>query len=191
MKTYRRWRWWTVALRGVAAIALGVLALFAPGAAFLSLVLLFGIYAIVDGVLALGLAGRGMRDLRGAMIARGVISILAGVVALVWPGVSGLALLYVIALWAVFAGIVEIAMAIKMRKHIEHEWLLGIEGALSIGFGILLILAPLAGAIVLGLWVGAYALVVGGMMVATGFRLRKLEGEPMPLGAGLRPAASA
>ncbi len=187
MTTYRRWRWWTVALRGVAAIALGILALFAPGAAYLSLVLLFGIYAIVDGVLALSLAGRGARPLRGSLVVRAIVSIAAGFITLLWPGITGLALLYVIALWAIFAGIVEVTMAIQLRKHIEHEWLLGIEGALSIGFGILLFIAPLAGAVVLGLWLGAYALVIGGMLVATGFRLRTVQIEPAtapePVGA--------
>jgi uncharacterized membrane protein HdeD (DUF308 family) len=187
MKTYRRWRWWTVALRGVAAIALGIFALFAPRAAFLSLVVLFGIYAIVDGVLALSLAGRGARPLRGSLVVRSIISIAAGFIALLWPGITGVALLYVIALWAICAGILEVVMAIQLRKQLEHEWLLGIEGALSIGFGVLLFIAPIAGAVVLGLWLGAYALVLGGMLIATGFRLRNIQVEPAvaptPIGA--------
>jgi uncharacterized membrane protein HdeD (DUF308 family) len=166
------WRWWTVVLRGVAAILFGLLSLFVPGAAFLSLVLLFGIYAVVDGVLALSLGFREATYPRGAMVVRGFVSIAAGLIALFWPRITALVLLLVIASWAIVSGVLEIAMAVRMRKQLEHEWLLGIEGGISIGFGVLLILAPLAGVIVLGLWVGAYALVIGGMLVGTGLRLR-------------------
>ena len=166
------WRWWTVVLRGVVAIVFGVLSLIAPTVAFLSLVLLFGLFAIIEGGLALGLGLERAAYPRGAMIVRGLVSIAAGVLALAWPGITALALLLVIASWAVLTGVLEIAMAIRMRRQLAHEWLLGIEGGLSIGFGVLLFVAPLAGAIVLGLWVGAYALVFGGMLVATGFRQR-------------------
>jgi uncharacterized membrane protein HdeD (DUF308 family) len=100
-------------------------------------------------------------------------SSLAGLIALVWPAISSLALLVVIATWAIVAGVLEIAMSI--RRNIAHEWLLRIEGVLSIVFGVLLFLSPLAGAIVLGLWVGAFALVAGGMLVQTGFRLRSIS----------------
>jgi uncharacterized membrane protein HdeD (DUF308 family) len=170
----RHWRWWTVVLRGVAAILFGILALFAPARTFLSLVLVFGIYALIDGVLALALGIRERKYDRGMMIARGIVSILAGVVALVWPNVTALVLLVVIGVWAIIAGILELALAIDLHKEIAHEWLLGLEGALSILFGVLLLLAPLAGAIVLGVWVGAYALVFGGMLIGTGFHLRSL-----------------
>ncbi len=171
---FRNWRWWTVALRGLAAITFGILALVAPATAFLSLVILFGIFAIADGVLAFSLGGSGLVP-RGAMYGRGIVSILAGVLALVLPQVTGLILLMLIAGWAIVSGIFEIAMAIRLRHQIEHEWLLGIEGGLSIVFGVMLFLSPLAGAIVLGLWVGIYALILGGMLVATGFRLRASE----------------
>jgi len=145
--------------------------MFAPSVTFVSLVLLFGVYAIVDGVLALGLAAEPHRP-RSALIARGLISIAAGIVALVWPGITGFVLLIVIASWAIVSGVLEVVMAIQLRKKIEGEWLLALEGVLSIAFGVLLMLAPLAGAIVLGLWIGAYALVLGGMLIGTAFRLR-------------------
>lgn len=173
--TYRQWRWWSIALRGVAAIVFGLFALAAPKSAFFSLVILFGIYAIADGVLALALGSRTRVLPLGAIIARGIISIVAGILALTMPGPAGLAFLFLIGAWAIASGIAEVAMAIKLRKEIEHEWLLGLEGALSIAFGTMLLISPLAGAIVLGLWVGAYALILGGMMVATGFRLRGLQ----------------
>jgi uncharacterized membrane protein HdeD (DUF308 family) len=182
MLRFKKWRWWTVALRGVAAILFGIVSLWAPNVAFVGLVLVFGIYAIVDGVLALALAARPIQS-RAAIVGRGLISILAGVLALIWPGITALALLYVIAAWAIVSGIFEIVMAIQMRKQIEGEWLLGIEGALSIGFGILLMLAPLAGVIVLGIWIGAYALVLGGMQIGTAFRLRSYAREHPELAA--------
>jgi uncharacterized membrane protein HdeD (DUF308 family) len=183
MKRTYGWRWWTVALRGIAAILFGLFSLFAPGAAFLSLVLLFGIYAIVDGLLALSLGFRERIYARGAMVVRGLVSVAAGMIALIWPGITGIVLLLVIASWAVASGILEIVIAIRMRKQLQHEWLLGVEGCLSIVFGVLLFLSPLAGAIVLGLWVGAYALVVGGMLVGTGLRLRSYLIEHPPAAA--------
>lgn len=182
MVRFKKWRWWTIALRGVAAILFGLVSLWAPSAAFVWLVIVFGIYAIVDGALALALAVRPTQS-RIAIIGRGLVSILAGVLALTMPGITALALLYVIAAWAIVSGIFEIVMAIQMRKEIEGEWLLGIEGALSIGFGILLMLAPLAGAIVLGIWIGAYALVLGGMQVGTAFRLRSYQRQHPELAA--------
>lgn len=171
-KHYQTWRWWTIALRGLAAIIFGLLAVFAPGAAFISLVFVFGVFALVDGVLALSFGARSARDARAWVIGRGLISIVAGVVAIAWPGMSAIALLFVIGAWAIVAGVLEIASAIRLRRVIRHEWLLAFEGILEIAFGIALMISPLAGAIVIGLWVGAYALVLGGMMIGTAFRLR-------------------
>jgi uncharacterized membrane protein HdeD (DUF308 family) len=171
MMKLKRWRWWTVALRGAAAILFGILSVLAPGITFVSLVLLFGVYSIVDGVLALGLAVEPGRP-RLPLIARGLVSIIAGLLALLLPGITSFVLLLVIATWAIIAGVLEVVMAIQLRKEIEGEWLLAVEGVLSIAFGILLMLAPLVGAIVLGLWIGAYALVLGGMLIGTALRLR-------------------
>jgi uncharacterized membrane protein HdeD (DUF308 family) len=182
---YQRWRWWCIALRGVAAVIFGLLALNAPAVAVLSLVLVFGIYAIVDGALALSLAIRGTGESQGDIIARGLVSILAGGIALAWPGITLFALLFVIAAWAVVGGILEIVTAIRHRQQLTREWLLVVEGALSIAFGVILFLAPLAGAIVLGLWVGAYALVFGVLMIAAGLRVRSRthRGEAVVWGA--------
>lgn len=167
-----RWRWWTVELRGLVAVVFGIFAIFAPARAVVSLVVLFGIYALVDGALALGLGIQERATRRVETIVRGLVSIAAGVVALAWPGISALVLLVIIALWAIVAGLFDVTLAIRLRKQLSHEWLLGVEGALSLAFGILLLIAPLVGAIVLGLWVGAFALVTGGMLVETGLRLR-------------------
>jgi uncharacterized membrane protein HdeD (DUF308 family) len=174
----KRWRWWSIALRGVAALALGIISVFVPQLTFVSLVIVFGAYALVDGVLALSLASKSMAQPRGWIIARGLVSIVAGLVALVMPGITAYALLIVIAFWAIISGISEIAMAVKYRRTIRHEWLLALEGVLSIAFGIALFVAPLAGVIVIGLWVGAYALVLGGMLIASAFRLRSASLPP-------------
>jgi uncharacterized membrane protein HdeD (DUF308 family) len=183
-KQYMQWRWWTIALRGVAAILLGVFSLLAPQVTFLSLVMLFGVFALVDGVLALAIGTRTVQT-RGAIIARGLVSIIAGAVALAWPGMTALAMLVTIGTWAIISGLLEIAAAVRMRKLIQHEWMLGLEGALSIGFGVALLMSPLAGAIVIGLWIGAFALVLGGMLVASGFRVRSLAKEHPELAQAL------
>jgi uncharacterized membrane protein HdeD (DUF308 family) len=173
-----RWRWWSIALRGVAALALGAISLFWPGLTFLGLVFVFAAYAIVDGVLALMLASKAIVQPRGWIVVRGLVSIAAGAIAFLVPSITAFALLVVIAVWAIVAGISEIVMAVKLRKMIKYEWLLGLEGGLSIAFGVLLLLSPLAGAIVIGLWVGAYALVLGGMLIVEAFRLRRAAAPP-------------
>ena len=179
IQKFRNWRWWTVVLRGVAAIAFGLISLARPGVALLSLVILFGIFAIADGVLALSL-GAGALVSRGAMYGRGIVSIVAGVLALAMPQMTGIVLIALIGAWAIVAGIFELVMAFRLRHEIQGEWLLGIEGALSIAFGVLLFISPLAGAVAIGLWVGAYALILGGMMVATGLRLRQVDHVLLP-----------
>jgi uncharacterized membrane protein HdeD (DUF308 family) len=167
-------RWWTVALRGLAAVILGVLAIFMPGLTFLSLVILFGVYAVVDGLLSMTIGLRsGDEPAWASIIGRGLVSVVAGVLALAWPGITGLVLLMVIAAWAIVSGVLEIVAAIRLRKEIEHEWLLGLSGALSIAFGILLFISPAAGAVALGIWVGAYAIALGVMLLGVSFRLRK------------------
>jgi uncharacterized membrane protein HdeD (DUF308 family) len=161
----RNWRWWTVALRGIAAIAFGVLTLLAP----IEAVLLFGAFALVDGLLALALPARGSVQPRGTVVLRALVSIGAGLYALLAPEVS---LVSLIAGWAIAAGVVELVMAVEQHRRIRHEWLLAQEGLFSLGFGIAVMVAQMRGNIVVGLWIGAYALVLGGVMLATAVRLR-------------------
>ena len=169
----RNWRTWTIALRGLAAVLLGLLSLMAPQWTFLSVVLLFGMYAIVDGVLAFAMEPRAGSRL--VHVARGVVSFVAGSFALARPGLSAFALVLVIASWAIAAGIVEVVMAVQLRKEVRGEWLLALEGVLSMLFGVLLFLAPIAGVIMIGLWIGAYALVLGGMLIASAFHSHSLR----------------
>ena len=167
-------KWWAVVLRGVAAILFGVIAVFWPPTAVAALVLLFGAYALIDGVLNLVAAAGAPRVGRpwGWLAFEGVVSILTGLVAFFWPGLTAIALVLVIAFWSLITGIAEIVAAIALRKYIRREWLLGLSGLLSIAFGVLLFLAPVAGAVAIAIWVGAYAIVFGSLLVWLGLRLR-------------------
>ena len=166
--------WWAIALRGFAAVLFGIVALIWPPAAIAVLVLLFGAYAIVDGIFNLIAAFRAPREGRpwGWLAFSGVVGIITGVVTFFWPGLTALTLVLLVAWWSVFRGISEIAAAIRLRKLIEHEWLLGLGGVLAIAFGALLFFRPAIGALSLAIWIGAYTLLVGVLLIAVGFRLR-------------------
>jgi uncharacterized membrane protein HdeD (DUF308 family) len=166
--------WWLIALRGVAAVLFGLCTFFAPEISLTALVLLFGAYALVDGVFAIAAAlrGRGSNETWWLLILEGIAGIATGIVTALWPGITALALLYVIAIWAVITGGLEIAAAVRLRKVITHEWLLGLAGLASIVFGALLLLFPGPGALAVVFWIGAYALVSGSLLLALGIRLR-------------------
>jgi uncharacterized membrane protein HdeD (DUF308 family) len=164
--------WWLVALRGLAAVLFGILAFAQPQMTLTLLVLLFGAYALVDGVLGLIAAFRGDADHRWAMAAEGIVSVLAGLAAFLWPGVTALVLLYIIAFWAILTGALEILAAVRLRRVIHNEWALILSGALSILFGIVLVAAPGAGALAVVWLIGAYAIVFGITLLALAWRLR-------------------
>ena len=166
--------WWVLLLRGIAGIIFGVLTFIWPGISLAVLVLLFGAYAFADGVFALinGIRERGVNDRWWVLLLHGVLGIAAGIVTVVWPGITALALLYIIAAWALVIGALEIAAAIRLRKVIEGEWLLALAGIASIALGIMLFLFPGAGALALVIWIGAYALVSGVLLSILAFRLR-------------------
>ena len=165
--------WWVVALRGLAAIIFGVLAFIWPGPTLAVLIVLYGAYAIVDGVLALYAAVRS-GDNRWTFVIEGVIGIAAGLVAFVWPGITALALLFVIAAWAILTGIMEAIAGVRLRRAIDNEWMLIIAGLLSVVFGILLIAQPGAGALAIVWLIGVYAVVFGIALLALSWRLRGL-----------------
>jgi uncharacterized membrane protein HdeD (DUF308 family) len=166
-------RWWMLAVRGVAAIVFGILTFIAPAESLFALVLLFGAYAVVDGAfnIVAGFHRRG-EPRWGWLIFQGAVSIAAGVLTFLWPGITAFALLMLIAAWALVTGVAEIAAAIRLRKAIRGEWLLALSGILSIAFGVLMFLFPGAGALAVVLWIGAYAVVFGVLLVALAFRLR-------------------
>jgi uncharacterized membrane protein HdeD (DUF308 family) len=166
--------WVAVLVRGIVAILFGVATFVAPGISLAVLVLLFGAYAFIDGVLAIVSAfrRRGEADNWGMMLLEGIVGVGAGLVTLFWPGLTALALLYVIAAWALVTGVFEIAAAIRLRKVLHGEWLLVLGGLASIGLGVLLMAYPATGALALVLWIGAYAIVFGVLLVGLAFRLR-------------------
>ncbi len=181
-------RWWVPVLRGAAAIIFGILTFIAPGASVLALVVLFGVYAIVNGVLLLGVTFSVPAGVPrwGWLLVESIASIVAGVLTLIWPAITALVLLYLIAAWAIATGIGQVIAAVRLRQTIRHEWLLGLMGVLSIAFGVLLALFPGAGALAVVFWIGAYALVFGALLVALGLRLRswgRSSGREAPPGA--------
>ena len=183
-------RWWTIALRGAAAIAFGILTLIAPGASLLALVILFGAYALVDGAFNIAFALR-RRERWGALLLEGLASLAFGVATFVWPGITALALLFLIGAWAIVTGVAEIAAAVRLRKVIRGEWLMALAGILSVAFGALLFAFPGAGALAVAVWIAAYAILFGGVLVALGFRLRSLRERrdvALPTGGARAPA---
>ena len=171
--------WWALALRGVAAIIFGVLALVWPGVTLAALILLFGSYAIVEGVFNViaAVRGRGEDQPWWALLLEGLVSIAAGIVTFALPGLTALALLYVIAAWAVVTGVFAIVAAIRLRRRMTGELWLALSGVLSIVFGVLTMLAPRAGALAVVLWIGAYAVVLGALLLGLSLRLRGWRAE--------------
>jgi uncharacterized membrane protein HdeD (DUF308 family) len=170
--------WWAVSLRGLAGILFGITTFIAPGISLAALVLLFGAYAFADGVLAVVTAVRRRgNDRWGMLLLEGLVGIAAGVLTILWPGITALALLYLIAAWALVTGAFEIAAAIRLRKVITGEWILALSGILSMALGVLLVAAPGPGALAVVIWIGAYAFVFGVLLFALGLRLKGL-GSP-------------
>ena len=166
-------------MRGLAAIVFGVLAFVWPDITLFALVLLFGAYMLVDGIFAIVAAVRAAgREARWwLLLIEGVLGVLAGLVAAFWPGLTALALLYFIAAWAIVSGILEVIGAIRLRREIEGEWALGLSGALSVLFGILLVVIPAPAGLLSLVWlIGAYALVFGVLLLVLAFRLRSAPG---------------
>jgi uncharacterized membrane protein HdeD (DUF308 family) len=176
--------WWALAWRGLVAVLFGAMALAWPGPTLTALALLFGAFALLDGTLVLAAAtvGRCRGPSWGALLAEGWLGIAAGVLALSWPWLMALALVYVIAGWALVTGTLEIAAAVRLRGEIEGEWLLGLCGGLSILFGLALGLWPGAAAVALAWLIGAYALAFGVLVLALAFRLRAWARNFPPLG---------
>lgn len=168
----RNWGW--VALRGVVAILFGLLTLFNPGITLVTLVFFFGAYALADGVFMVvsAIANRKNQPRWGTLLLGGILGIAAGAVTLLMPGITAFALLALIAAWAIIVGSVEIVAAIRLRKEITGEWMFVLSGLLTVAFGVILIVRPGAGALAMVLFIGAYAVVTGILLLALGLRLR-------------------
>lgn len=170
-------RWWLVVLRGALAIVFGFMAIVWPGITVLALVLLWGAYALVDGITSVMLAvsdRTAPNEHRLTYGLLGLLGIVAGVVTFVWPAITALALLVIIAVWAIVAGLVQIAAAIRLRKAISNEWFLWLSGAVCVVLGVLLIVQPTEGAIGLIVAIATFAIVWGVALVLFGLRLRTI-----------------
>ncbi len=169
----RHWKW--IALRGVAAVLFGVLAIAWPGIALTVLVIVWGAYAFVDGVFTL-IAAASMRESQRPIWPLwlvGALGVLAGLVAFFWPALTALGLLMLIAGWALATGVLQIIAAFRLRRSLANEWWLGLSGALSVLFGVLMIANPGAGAVAVVWVIGAYALFFGVLLILLALRLRK------------------
>ena len=169
----QHWKW--IALRGVAAVIFGVLAIAWPAIALAVLVLVWGAYAFVDGVFTLLAAARMRKSGRPIwpLVLVGLLGVGAGLVAFFWPALTALGLLMLIAAWALVIGVLQIIAAIRLRRALANEWWLGLSGALSVLFGVMMIANPGAGAVAVAWVIGAYAVFFGVMLVLLALRLRK------------------
>ncbi len=175
--------WWAVAVRGVAAVLFGVLALIVPGATMLSLVILFGAYMLVDAIFAVASAVRAAHrhERWPLLVLQGVADIAAAAVAFLWPGITVIAFVLLFAVWSIVSGAFALTTAFRLRMDHGRFWL-GLSGVLNIVFGILLVLAPLIGAVVLTWWIGAFALLLGVNLLVLAFRLRSHRADRLPSG---------
>ena len=171
-----RW-WWTFILRGILAIAFGVLAFFAPGIGIAMLVGLFAAWALIDGAMSLytGIRTRETDRSWWLEVLEGIVSIAAGVIALLFPVLAAEVLVIIIGVWAVVTGVFQIWAAIRLRERIKGEFWLGLAGVASILFGVILFVYPAAGALSLVWLIGSFAIVFGVFLIILGWRLRTID----------------
>jgi uncharacterized membrane protein HdeD (DUF308 family) len=165
-------------IRGIIGVAIGIVAFAWPGVTIAALVVIFGLYALIDGVtnLMLGLTRRAAHGRSWVHALQGLVGIAAGVLTFIWPGVTALVLVVFIASWAIVTGVIEVVAAIKLRKEISGEWLLALSGFLSVAFGVLVLAFPFAGAVGISWVLGTYAMMGGVVLIALGVRLRSMAG---------------
>lgn len=163
--------WWLLLVRGILAVLFGIMAFALPGLTLVTLVLLYGAYAFVDGVTAIWV---GVSSRAWGLLVFGILGVIVGIYTLVSPGITAIALLYLIAAWAFVRGVFEIITAIQLRKEISNEWVLILSGIISIIFGVVLVANPSAGALTMVLVIGAFALFFGVMLIILAFRVRGL-----------------
>lgn len=176
--------WWAIALRGLFAIIFGIIAPLMPGAALLAFVLLFAAYMLVDGVLAIvaGVRAAQRHERWGWLIFEGILDLIAGAIAVVWPVITIIVFVLLMGAWAIVTG--AVLLGASFRLNIPHgRWLMAFAGAVSVIWGILLIIWPLIGAVVLTWWLAAYALFFGVALLVLAFRLRGRRSTVAPPGA--------
>jgi uncharacterized membrane protein HdeD (DUF308 family) len=167
--------WWALELRGALTVAFGLLALFLPGITLGALVLVFGLYALAEGAVLLVMSfSKRSEEHWWITLLQGLAGIGAGIVTFVWPGITAVALLAIIAGWALITGVLEIVGAIRLRKEIQGEWLLVLSGVLSLVFAFVLLSNPAAGALAIVWVIGLYAVAFGILQMILGFRLHRM-----------------
>ncbi len=176
MLTMLRKYWWAILLRGILSVLFGIAAFVWPGITIAFLIALFAVYALLDGVISvvIGITQYGEHERWWAILLHGIAGIAAGILTIVWPQITGLVLLFLIAAWAILTGIFHIAAAIRLRKVIEGEWLLGLTGVISVLFGITLFLYPAAGALAVLWMIGIFAVLNGLMLIFLSMRIRSM-----------------
>jgi uncharacterized membrane protein HdeD (DUF308 family) len=166
--------WWMLLLRGLATLVFGLLVLTRPGISLASLVLFFGVYLLVSGVIGFfsALFGKPDEDNRWLMMGGAVVSFAIGLLTLYAPGITALGLLFYIAVWAIATGVLEVAAAFRLRKEMQGEWMLVLLGIASIFFGMFLLARPGAGALAILSMLGFFAIVVGLLEIMLAFRVK-------------------
>jgi len=166
--------WWIPVVRGVLGILFGFLVFAYTRTAIQVFVYLFGIYALLDGVIALALAFDVSRG-RGWLVLSGIAGIAAGILTFIYPSITAVVLVYIVAAWAVITGIFEIVAAFEWRQVLSDTWMLGLAGVLSIIIGVLLFSSPSAGLLAWAWLIAIYAIVYGVLYIAAGIRLRSFQ----------------
>jgi len=176
MPVVLRNNWWALVLRGVIAILFALITFAVPGVTIAFLVTIFGVYALFDGVLAIVSTIKAVQGHRrwGPFLIEGVIGILFGIYAIVFPLGAAAAFVTFVAAWAIFTGILEIMAAIRLRRHIQGEWVLILLGVLSVLLGFVLLASPVGGAVFLVTVFAAYGLIFGILLITLGFRVKRL-----------------
>jgi uncharacterized membrane protein HdeD (DUF308 family) len=166
--------WWMLLLRGIAAVLFGFAAFIWPGLTLITLVLLFGAYALIDGIFAIIAAIKGRERIEHwwVLLLEGIAGVIVGAITFATPGISAVVLLIYIAARAIIAGLFEIIAAVRLRKEIRGEWFLALAGVASIVFGLVLIARPAAGALAVIWIIGTYAIVIGVLLMALAFKAR-------------------
>ena len=172
---------WSVAVRGIIALVFGFFALTRTASMLLGLVLVFGAYALVDGIVTLVSAAKENAEYgRGWLVLEGLADIFIGLATFVWPGITALVLTYLIAAWAIIKGIFELVGAIRLRRYIRHEWLYIVGGVVSILLGVAIFARPILGALAITWMLGIYGLFFGVVMLGLSLELRGVEKAVLP-----------
>ena len=174
MVTHLSRNWWLIALRGLFALLFGILVLLQPAISLAALLLVLSAYLLVDGISNIihALRVHELYQRWWVMLLEGITSVLAGIIAFVWPDITAIILLYIIAVWAIATGVMEIAASVSLRQEIKNEWLLALSGILSVILGLALLFWPGTGILAVLWLIGIYSILFGVLLLWLGFRLR-------------------